>query len=952
MQRDFLRKMVVTAVLFFSATASYAHQFEVDGIFYDRNEDGTTVSVTFKGISNETNNNSFPNEYSGSVTIPSSVTYSGTTYLVTSIGYRAFYDCSSLTSVEIPSSITSIGNYAFYDCSSLTSVNIPNSVISIGDGAFYGCKALTSAVIPNSVTSIGDYAFQDCSSLTSLEIPESVTFIGARAFSNAAFYFNIPNGLVYFGNVLYEYKGKMPSGSKITIKYGTTSISPNAFWGCKGLVSVKIPNTVTSIGKKAFSGCWYLTSVEIPNSVTSISDGTFEDCSSLTSVVIPNSVSSIGDYAFNFCSGLSSVSIPSSVTSIGDYAFEYCSKLESVMIPNSITFIGDGAFKDSPFYENMSDGLIYLANVLYEYKGTMPSGTGIYIKNGTTSISPRAFSGCGGMRTVTIPSSVTSIGDYAFSGCSGLSSVSIPSSVTSIGDGAFERCSGLTSFVIPNSVTSISTYAFNGCSALTSIDIPNNVTFIGKGAFSGCSALTSIDIPNNVTFIGNGAFSGCSALTSMDIPDSVTSIDSNAFFECTGLKSVKLGNSIATIGWTAFYQCSNLTSVVIPNSVTSIDRKAFYLCKKLESVEVGNSATFISDYAFYESDSLKIVFYNAKKCEGDDYSVFSSYKTNATYVIGKEVEQIGRRIFDVDFYSSSDKQIKFVSHKKTPPVIMSNTINSHVKSIPLYIPNGTYAKYWAADFWNEFSDIREINNPVTKIEVNKSFFNLENNNTVKLTATITPSNATLNDIYWSSDEPTIASVDQNGNVTGLQNGMATITAMAIDGSEVKATCLVSVGELIAESLTLNPSKLSVAVNGTAKIAPVIAPEGIPFSTLEWSISDEDVAVYRSNTDGTITVLGVADGVATITCRTTDISKLVATCEVSVGAGAVESIEADAVAVRGENGVIRIEGAEDAKVEVYNAAGVCIYSGTATEIPVPQRGLYVVKVAGRATKIAL
>ena len=77
-----------------------------------------------------------------------------------------------------------------------------------------------------------------------------------------------------------------------------------------------------------------------------------------------------------------------------------------------------------------------------------------------------------------------------------------------------------------------------------------------------------------------------------------------------------------------------------------------------------------------------------------------------------------------------------------------------------------------------------------------------------------------------------------------------------------------------------------------------------------------------------------------------------TCTVTVGTGAVDGIEADAVTVRGANGVIRVEGAEGARVEVFNTAGVCIYSGTDTEIYVPQRGLYVVKVAGRATKLAL
>ena len=134
--------------VFFSISAS-AYDVEVDGIYYDISE--TTATVT-----------SGEKEYSGMIVIPESITFKNSIYSVTSIGVNAFYECSSLTSVTIPTSVTSIGKRAFLSCSNLTSVTISNSVTSIGSGAFYGCSSLTSVTIPNSVTSIRVGAFKNC----------------------------------------------------------------------------------------------------------------------------------------------------------------------------------------------------------------------------------------------------------------------------------------------------------------------------------------------------------------------------------------------------------------------------------------------------------------------------------------------------------------------------------------------------------------------------------------------------------------------------------------------------------------------------------------------------------------------------------------------------------------------------------------------------------------------
>ena len=131
------------ASLLCSITAN-AHDFVVNGIYYNKTSN-TEVSVTYRGSSYY----DYSNEYSGNVVIPSTVTYSGKEYSVTSIGDDAFWACSGLTSVTIPNSVTSIGQYAFRGCTGLTSVTIPNSVASIGGDAFYYCSGLTSVTIPN-----------------------------------------------------------------------------------------------------------------------------------------------------------------------------------------------------------------------------------------------------------------------------------------------------------------------------------------------------------------------------------------------------------------------------------------------------------------------------------------------------------------------------------------------------------------------------------------------------------------------------------------------------------------------------------------------------------------------------------------------------------------------------------------------------------------------------------
>ena len=471
-------------LLFLLPSIANAHDFVVDGIFYEIIDNQAYVAR--KGAYSNVES---PN-YKGHINIPSTVTYLGVTYPVTGIATGAFERCNEVTDITIPNTIIHIGIDAFsgtawYD-------QQPDGLVYVGN-VVYKYKGTmpdnARIVIKDGTLGIADNAFGFCRGLTSIDIPNSVIIVGQNAFSGTAWYNQQPDGLVYAGNVVYKYKGTMPDNTHIRIKEGTPSISPNAFSKCAGLTSVDIPNSVTYIGSGAFNKCSGLTNIDIPNSVISIGSGVFCECSGLTSVAIPTSLTAIPHTAFAGCTSLKNVTIPNTITSIDKYAFHNCSALAVLNIPNSVITINSDAFKGTAWYNAQPNGVVYAGLIAYNYKGAMPQNAQIELREGTIGIAPYAFNKCGAMASVIIPNTVKTIGDNAFAECTGLKSVTIPNSVKIIGYESFRECSSLTSVNLPKSIAVIDIMAFAYCSALEDvyIDVANpssiimgDIVFVGS----------------------------------------------------------------------------------------------------------------------------------------------------------------------------------------------------------------------------------------------------------------------------------------------------------------------------------------------------------------------------------------------------------------------------------------------------------------------------------------
>ena len=533
------------------------------------------------------------------------------------------------------------------------SLTVPACVTSISDGAFEGCNALEEVKFEKNskLAEVKACAFRNCISLKNIQLPSSVKKIGNRAFSGCVALekaeYNA-SGIKEFGTAVFENCKNLKS---IVVPSVVSEVTSKDFAGCDALEEVTFLDGVTKIGNDAFNGK-PLKQLNLPQTLQSIGDRAFKGNKLSGLIAFPESLTSIGNEAFSG-HGFAGIGIPGTLTSIGQNAFECgekanlkylfvpfagktknsgnlidvfsekgLSNLEQLYINGgtingaSLKGLGNvelfasgeveieaGSLDETQWYKSQRDGIVYIGEILYGYKGSISQSYALLkIKEGTTKILDYAFA-----NAKISDDGVAEILGGGYMKFGGYLAVELPSTLKSIGKQVF--CATMIAGVSV-SETNTTFKAENAC-LLTKdgkkliygslhADIPDNIETIGEFAFLGYQK-DVITIPQSVKTIGKGAFYG-SQSKRVIIPKKVETIDKLAFAGLERLDTVEFeeGSELKTIADYAFGTYGLTSSATLDLSVLSklkkvgnyaFSVKGSYLEEKIKTVILPNNLT-------------------------------------------------------------------------------------------------------------------------------------------------------------------------------------------------------------------------------------------------------------------------------------------------------------------------------------------------------------------------
>jgi len=749
----------------------------------------------------------------------------------------AFDGCASLTEVTIPASVTTMGTYVFRGCSSLKKAVFQNSLSTLPEHTFSGCTSLEEITFPGEVAKIGGYAFYGCSGLKKVVLPETATILGSCAFNGCTSLSEINtenildyyvNGNRHFANcssldtiAINETVKIIPpcmfenSGiTHLVLPENLQKIEGNAFYGCAKLETVNIPKKLTYMGSAIFNGCVSLKEFSMPKNITQVQELFFEGCTSLSDVTLHDDVTRIGRRAFADCTSLKNLTLPKSLNYLGAEAFTGTGITE-ITIPKSLLTAGHG--------EGLSTGLFP-----YDYNkgpfGGSPLET-VYFESGTTEIVDGLFQGAKKLKNVDL-SNIERIGSYSFSNCTEFVPV-LTETTKEIGNYAFTRCIGITDFVFPAWMETIP----NGLLAGTGIGyvvFPETVKVIGADAYNGCKNLSYIEFSDTVTDIGNYAFYGCTALDEIDIPGTVINIGQQAFMACSNLKKLTMHKGTQTTGSQAFADC-NLTEVrpsqtirvlndgmftgnpvkllVVPRFCVTWDGWGNYYNTFNPSISYVPANVENFDIYTYEDATIKGVAGTAGEAEAlREENVSFEALTAGIEALGFDIDAVDI-VLDETYDSAAVVTVNVedvidLDTKKAVPtdgeLITFKSDNEEVATVDKSgfihgVGYGTANITISCDSGK--SDVLTVNvvRPSIGVSISSGYIQLRKGYQQRLSANTIPAGYEETFI-WSSSDESVATVDQNGYVSGVENGTALITVEGVKTGKT-ASCVVAVSDI-------------------------------------------------------------------------------------------------------------------------------------------------------------